>query len=29
VGAAGQVCLYSNVSTHVLADVNGYFPATA
>jgi hypothetical protein len=25
-GANGRVCLYSNVSTHLLVDVNGYYP---
>ena len=26
--ADGTVCLYSNVSTHLLADVSGYFSGT-
>lgn len=25
--AQGRVCLFSNVSTHVIVDVNGYFPS--
>ncbi len=28
-GAAGAVCLYTTVTTHLLADLNGYFPSTA
>jgi len=29
VGAGGKVCLFTSpeISTHLLADVNGYFPA--
>ncbi|MGD9998763.1 MAG: S8 family peptidase [Ilumatobacteraceae bacterium] len=28
-GAAGRMCLYSNVATDVVVDVNGYFPAVS
>ena len=27
VGSGGRVCLYTSGSTHLIADVNGYFPA--
>ncbi|MCU1367916.1 MAG: hypothetical protein JWN39_3555, partial [Ilumatobacteraceae bacterium] len=27
IGAAGKVCLFTNAATHLLADVNGFFPA--
>jgi subtilisin family serine protease len=27
VGSVGRVCLYSNASTHLLVDVNGFYPA--
>ena len=27
VGDGGKVCLYTNVSTHLIADVTGWFPA--
>ncbi|MCU1394361.1 MAG: hypothetical protein JWM34_2789 [Ilumatobacteraceae bacterium] len=27
IGDGGKVCIFANVGTHVLADVNGYFPA--
>ena len=27
VSAQGEVCFYSNAKTHLIADVNGYFPA--
>jgi hypothetical protein len=26
VGAGGKVCLFADISTHLLVDVNGYFP---
>ena len=28
VGANGTVCLYTEHGTHLIADINGYFPAT-
>ena len=27
IGASGRVCIYSNVATHLIADINGYYPA--
>jgi len=27
VGVGGKVCLFASNSTHLLADVNGFFPA--
>ncbi|MCU1395506.1 MAG: hypothetical protein JWM34_3934 [Ilumatobacteraceae bacterium] len=27
IGDSGKVCIYTNVGTHLLADINGYFPA--
>jgi len=29
IGTGGKVCLYTSASTHLIADVNGYFPATS
>ena len=29
IGVGGKVCIYNSIATHVLADVNGYFPAGA
>jgi uncharacterized protein YkwD len=29
VGAGGAVCLYTDAATHLIVDVNGYFPPTA
>lgn len=26
IGTDGKVCIYANVGTHLIADVNGYFP---
>jgi hypothetical protein len=26
-GAAGKVCLYTDTTTHLIVDVNGYYPA--
>jgi predicted outer membrane repeat protein len=26
IGASGKICLYTNVATHLLVDVNGYYP---
>lgn len=28
VGTDGTVCLYTEQGTHLIADINGYFPAT-
>lgn len=28
-GSNGKICIYANGTTHVLADINGYFPATS
>jgi len=28
VGTGGKVCLYAYGATHLVADVNGYFPAS-
>jgi uncharacterized protein YkwD len=29
VGAGGAVCIYNNAATHLIVDVNGYFPPSA
>ncbi len=29
IGAGGKVCIYSNVDTHLIVDINGYYPAGA
>jgi hypothetical protein len=28
IGAAGKVCIFNSEATHLVADINGYFPAT-